>query len=95
MSNNGGEGFLLTTKLYNNPNNSTILCPCKINMEGKADMDTEGTSVNKKRTNINQTTINTEIRINEIHTNLVHPGEYRIHANTTHLHRNLRVALEV
>ena len=41
MVNNGGKGFILTTKFYNNTKNDDILGPNKKSLEGKESLDPE------------------------------------------------------
>ena len=48
MANKSGEGFLLITKFYNNPNNTGFLDTEKGESEGKADVHLEEWSVNKQ-----------------------------------------------
>ena len=48
MENNGSKGFLLTTKFYKSINGPSILDPKKRKMEGKEDVNPEGTAVNNK-----------------------------------------------
>ena len=47
IANKSGEGFLLTTKFYKSANNTALLAPEKHNPEGKADIQPEGTTINK------------------------------------------------
>ena len=48
MENTSGKGFLLTTKIYNNPNNAALLGPKKQNKEGMADVEIEETYPNEQ-----------------------------------------------
>ena len=43
MANNGGKGFILTTKSYKNQNNSVLLAPGNCKQKGKADIYPEET----------------------------------------------------
>ena len=55
MSNNGGERFILTTKLYKSTNNAALFVSVKWKLEGKANVQQEGTAVeNKKQTTTKQ-----------------------------------------
>ena len=48
MSNKYGEGFQLTSNLYNIENDAAFLDPKKRNPQGKADIQTEDKAVKKK-----------------------------------------------
>ena len=74
MANNGGNGFILTTKLYKNPNGASFLYPNKRNPEGKADVNLEGMAVhNKEKTTTKQQAMR-KMNANKIHMKLVHSG---------------------
>ena len=48
MANNGGKVFQETTHFYKSPNYATVLVPEKCKSEWKADINPEGTAVNKQ-----------------------------------------------
>ena len=48
MANNGGNGFILSTNLYNIPKNVALLVPDKQKPKGKTDVQPEGTTGNKQ-----------------------------------------------
>ena len=73
MANNGGGGFILTTKFYKIANYTTVLVPKKSNPEGKASAQTEGTAI-KKQEQMENTQLETQkIHSNKLHTKLGHP----------------------
>ena len=74
MANTGGEGFLLTTKLYKKINRKAILGINTQNQEGKEAVDTEGTAIKKHKQTKNKQLETQKIHINELHTNLGHSG---------------------
>ena len=48
MANKAGEGFILTTKLYNSANDAALLAPKNLNPEGKEVVQLKVTSINKQ-----------------------------------------------
>ena len=83
IANNGGKGIILATRLYTNPNNAALLVPNNQNPEVKVEVEPEGVKLEKqeKMATIQQETW--KFHINELHTNLIHSGEDRMHATVS------------
>ena len=93
--NNGGEGFILTTKFYNSPNDAALLVPKKQNPEGKADVQLEGTAVKKQDKITTKKQETRKIYAKELHLKLGYPGEERMYATANHVHYSVNGMLEV
>ena len=70
IANNGGKGFLLTTKFYKSANYAAILSPEKRKPEGKLAVHPEGTDVKKQENEKTKTNHDAENHINKLHTKL-------------------------
>ena len=86
MANNGGKGFLLTTKFYKIANNDALLAPDKRKTEGKTTVNLEGTDVKKQENMTTKKLATRIIHANELHTKIGHPREYRMLETEKHLH---------
>ena len=95
MANKAGEGFLPTTKFYKSANNADLLAPKKWNSEGKASIHPEGMATKKKDNTTTKQIATQKIHSNELHTNLVYPGEDSMHATAKHLHYSVKGMLDI
>ena len=75
MANTSNGGFLMATKLYNNPSGAAILGSNKWNMEGKLASDPEGKRVNKLENDKTKQLETWRIHVNNIHAKLSQNGE--------------------
>ena len=89
------EGFLLTTKLYKSTNYTSLLTPEKKNLEGKAVLQPEGTSIKKQENTTTRKIATRKIYANELHAKLGHNGEDKLRAKEKHQHYIIKGALEV
>ena len=95
IENNGSKGLILATNFFTNPNDAALLVPNNQNPGIKVDVDPEGVKAEKQEqmTTIQQAT--RKVHINELHTNLIHSGEDRMHATVKHIHYSVKGPLEV
>ena len=84
MANKTDEGCLLITKFQKSANDVALLAPKKQNPEGKAAVQPEGTSAKKQENTTTKQTATWKIHANNLHTNIGHPGEDRMHATENH-----------
>ena len=95
IANNGGKGLILATKFYKNPNDATLLVPNNHNPEVKVDIEPEGVKVEKQEQMATIQQATWKVHINELHKNLIHSGEDKMHATVKHIHYIVKGTLEV
>ena len=93
--NTGGEGFLLTTNKYKNPNKTALLVTNKWKPEGKQYTDPEGKDDKKKEQTTTKQQATHKNHINELHTKLDHSIKYKIHTTKNHIHYTVKGTLEL
>ena len=95
VTNNGGEGFILTTELYKRANHAALFSPKKKNTEGKAAVHLEGTTINKQGNKTTKKLATRKIHANDLHAKIRHPGEDRMRVAAKHLHYIIKGMIEV
>ena len=95
LVNNGGKGFLLTTKFYKIANNTALLSPKKWKLEGKAFLHTEGTYVKNQEKTTTKELAPRKIHTNELHVKLCHTGEERMCAAINNIHHMIKGTIEI
>ena len=95
MVNKGGEGFILTKKVYKSSKNANSLEPKKGNPEGKSDVWPEGTAVKQQEKKTTKRQVLQKIYANKLYVKLGHPGEYKMRVTSNNLHYSVKGMLEV
>ena len=95
MVNNGGEGFLLTTKFCKSANDTAILVPNKRKIEGNVSIQPEDTETNNQKNMTTKQLATQKIYAIKLRAKLGYPVEDRMRAATKHLNYSIKGMLEV